>query len=230
MPDNDDSLRNALAGLAGQVGPAQFMARPLIRKAAARRARLAAGTGLCALAVAAAAVAVPMALRIQPGSQGPPVPPAAAAASPWPGVFFCGGSLPPGLPGAASDGIRITIVSVTRSASGPPSVRWSLHGSGAAIGPVSAGLLIVRGNRIFAAEPARDPSESGVAASPGLTVPQGRVYQYAPFLLDGTTGSWAAMWQRHQDYRVIIVATVWTGHGGSAIPVRLSVSAALPAG
>lgn len=229
MPDFDDSLRTALRDLAGRAGPAQFTARPLIRRTALRRARFAAGTGLCALAVAAAAVAVPVALRAHPGSAGyGPAAPAPAATGSWDGVFVCGDSLPTGLPAATGDGLRIAIVSVTRSASGVPAVSWSLNGSGNAIGPVSAGLLVVGGGRIFAAEPAHGPALNNVAPSPGPTVTSGQVYRYAPFLIEGTSGSWAAVWQRHQDYRVIIVATVWIGRGTSAIPVRLSASAPLP--
>ena len=180
--------------------------------------------------MAAAAVAVPMALLPRPVSTGQgPASPAAAATIAWNSAFVCGGPMPSRLPGAAGDGLRITISSVTRTASGAPAVRWSIDGSGNAIGPVSAGLLVVRGGAIFAAGPVGSPAETHVAATPRLTVTSGQVFRYEPLLIDGTSGDWAAVWQRHQDYRVIIVATIWTGRGNPAVPVPLSVSAPLPA-
>lgn len=232
MPDYDDSLRTALREFAERAEPPRFATGPLIRAVARRRARFAAVSGFCALAVAATAVALPAAWPIHSGSTTlqPYTPSVAASPSQWDSAFSCGEPLPSGLPPAASGGLRIAIGAVTRTASGEPAVRWSLDAAGSAIGPVTADLLIVSGGYIYAAEPARSPVETGVASSSPLTVSSGQVYRYAPFLSPGTDGSWTAIWQHHQDYRVIIVATVWTERGGSPFPVRLSAAAALPPG
>ena len=232
MPDFDDSLRTALRELADRAGPPHLAAGPLIRRAARRRARFAAASGFCAVAVAAAAVAVPVTLRAHPATTGKGLSGSPVASRPWVGDFTCGEPLPPGLPPATGDGLRIAITSVTRSASGVPAVRWSLDGPGATIGPVTAGFLIVRDGTIFAAEQARPPAAN--AQSLSLAVESAQVYKYAPDIIEGTSGSWDAMWRQHQAYRVIIVATVWTDRGTSPIvvpvPVRLSATAVLPPG
>jgi hypothetical protein len=232
---SEDVLRTALAELADQAGPPEFTAEPLIRAAARRRARFAAASGLCALAVAAA-VAVPAALHGGPpavglGASHPP----AAAVGRWDAEFICGEPLPGGLPGDSGDGLRIVIGSVTRTASGAPAVRWYLSGTPAAgprpsIAAISAGVLVVGGGEIVSAAPAPAPVLANVTPWHGAAVPSADLNEDAPVVFGGGPGSWAPVWQNHGDFRVIVVATVWTESGRSPVALRFSATAPLPAG
>jgi hypothetical protein len=239
MPNSEDSLRTALRELAGQAGPVEFTAGPLIRRAARRRTRFAAVSGLCVLAVAAA-VTVPATLRSGPRTAG--ARPSNSSAGvfigrPWDGEFICGQSMPGGLlPGPADDGLRIVIGPVTRTTSGAPAVRWYLEGtsakgSGPAIGPVSAGLLVVQAGQIIAAGPAPAPVVKDIGAR-DVPVPSADVYRDAPLAFGGgpDPGAWSTVWQDHKDYRVIVVATVWVKSGESSVAVRLAATAVLPPG
>jgi hypothetical protein len=159
-----------------------------------------------------------------------------AATGRWDSSFICGQPLPGGLPGAAGDGLRIVIGAVTRTTSGAPAVRWYLDGSltsdrgpGLAIGPASAGLLVVQEDEIIASGPASAPLVKDVA-SRGVRVPSADVYRDAPLVFDGGPGpgAWSAVWQDHADYRIVIVATVWVKSGPSPVAVRLSATTVLP--
>lgn len=238
---SEDVLRTALAELADQAGPAEFAAEPLIRAAARRRARFAAASWLCALAVAAA-VLVPVAVRSGPPPAGPgPSHVTRAAVGRWDAEFICGQPLPGGLPGASGDGLRISIGSVTRTAAGAPAVRWYLSGTPAAgaagaagsrpdIAAVSAGVLVVSGGEIVSAAPASAPVMVDVTTWHGGPVPSADLNEDAPVVFDGGPGSWAPVWRNHEDFLVVIVATVWSESGKSPIALRFSATAPLPPG
>jgi hypothetical protein len=237
MPARDDPLRSALRDLADQAGPATFAAEPLVRRAGRLRARFATIGVCCGLVVAGAAVSVPAVIRS-------PAQPAASAAgpaspspspSPWGAAFACGQPVPSTLPGSATAGFRMAVGPVTRTSSGAPAVTWSLNGTwtggaGPVLGPTRAVVLLVRDGRVVAVQPGAQPEVRAIIPAVGVTVPKNDVQRYQPRFVACAPRDWDALWADEADYRVVIVATVWTAPGQTMDPRFLSAAAALTSG
>ena len=228
MPVSDDNLRGALRDLAEQAGPATFTAGPLVRRAARLRARFVTITACCGLAVAATAVAVPAAIST-------PAQPSISSAwlahpRPWGTAFTCGQPLPSTLPGSATEGLRVAVGPVTKTASGAPAVTWYLKGtwvnsSGPYIGPITAAVLFARDGTVIAVQRAGQPSIEAI--QPAILLPEpkrGDMQRYQPRFTTCAPGNWSTLWSHRQDYQVVIVATVWTAPKVTLSPRFLSVA------
>lgn len=234
MPISDDNLREALRKHADQARPASFTPGPIVRRVARLRAQFTAIAVCCALATGAAAVAVPIAVRA-PAHPSQSVAPVVQQGRPWDTAFTCGQALASTLPGSATDELDMAIGPVTRTASGVPTVTWFLKGTGInnsapALGPVTAAVLFVRDRTVIAVQQAGQPVIRATIPLIGVLVPANEVHRYQPKSTTCAPGSWNTLWAHRQDYRVVIVATVWTETYTSVNPRFLSAAATLTQG
>jgi hypothetical protein len=129
----------------------------------------------------------------------------------------------------------MAVGAVSRTGSGAPAVTWSLNGtwanaSGPVLGPARAVVLLVRHGTVVAVQPGGQPEVRAIIPDVGVAVPKSEQQRYQPQFTACAPRDWGALWAHPGEYRVVIVATVWTAPGQTMNPRFLSAAAALTSG
>lgn len=213
-----------------------FGAEPVIRKAARRRALFAAVAMGCAAAVIATAVALPYTLRPAPSPVVSMSVSPSAGSGPWPALFGCGRPLPSVLPGSSGFGLKVSVLSVRRTAPGAPEVTWTVAvqpgGTAPALGPLSSIVLVVRDDGMVIAALRAPPAAGAIQMTlPQMVVSGNDVQRGRPHMRACQPNDWAPVWGEAARYRVVVVLSAWGEFPDlrpGMLPARYSATASLP--